>query len=53
MKYKTCPFCHAHLDFGERCNCQEEEKTAELKRQKAIFIEPDSNKFSFNFERCN
>lgn len=23
MKYKTCPFCGSHLDFGERCDCRE------------------------------
>lgn len=21
MKYKVCPYCGAHLDFGERCDC--------------------------------
>ena len=21
--YKVCPFCGAHLDPGERCDCQE------------------------------
>lgn len=26
MKYWVCPYCHAHLDFGERCSCQDEEK---------------------------
>lgn len=23
--YKTCPECGAHLDPGEKCDCQEEE----------------------------
>ena len=22
MKYNTCPYCGDHLDFGERCDCQ-------------------------------
>lgn len=22
MKYKTCPHCGNHLDFGEKCDCQ-------------------------------
>lgn len=26
--YKTCPYCHANLDFGEQCDCQDEEKAA-------------------------
>ena len=21
MKYKICPYCGAHLDFGEKCDC--------------------------------
>ena len=21
MKYWTCPYCKANLDFGERCDC--------------------------------
>lgn len=26
--YRICPTCHAYLDFGEHCDCQDEEKTA-------------------------
>ena len=26
--YRICPCCHAYLDFGERCDCRDEEKTA-------------------------
>jgi len=25
--YRTCPDCGAHLDSGERCDCQEHDKT--------------------------
>lgn len=25
MGYKICPYCGAHLDPGERCDCQDEE----------------------------
>ena len=25
MGYRTCPYCGAHLDPGEKCDCQEEE----------------------------
>lgn len=28
MYYKVCPDCGAHLDPGERCDCQNEEKAA-------------------------
>ncbi len=26
--YKTCPHCGAHLDYGERCDCQEKREDA-------------------------
>lgn len=26
--YRICPDCGAYLDFGERCDCQDEEKAA-------------------------
>lgn len=25
MGYKTCPYCGAHLDPGETCDCREED----------------------------
>ncbi len=29
MYYKTCPYCGAHLDPGERCDCQNERNEKE------------------------
>ena len=26
MKYVICPYCGAHLDFGETCDCQKDNK---------------------------
>lgn len=26
MHYKTCPYCGANLDPGERCDCRDEKK---------------------------
>ena len=26
MKYRVCPYCGAHLDYGERCDCYEEKE---------------------------
>lgn len=28
MYYRTCPHCQAHLDPGERCDCQDAKKEA-------------------------
>lgn len=34
VRYKTCPFCGDHLDFGERCRCQED-KPLQTKKETA------------------
>lgn len=26
MQYKICPYCEAHLDFGECCDCQDKKE---------------------------
>ena len=34
--YNVCPFCGAHLDPGERCDCKEqqnEQQTAEKEKE--------------------
>jgi hypothetical protein len=28
MKYRVCPHCGVHLDFGEKCDCQNEKESA-------------------------
>ena len=28
MKYRVCPYCGSHLDFGETCDCRDNKKTA-------------------------
>lgn len=38
--YYECPLCHAHLDCGERCDCQEElAREQEIKRKAAEHTE--------------
>ena len=33
--YWVCPICGAHLDCGERCDCQDEENMEEKKKPRA------------------
>ena len=37
MKYRICPYCGAHLDYGERCDCQEAHKTQRESEKTAPF----------------
>lgn len=30
MKYRICPHCGAHLDYGEKCECQEKNSFEKL-----------------------
>ena len=32
--YRICPHCHAHLDFCERCDCQDKENGQKLQDKK-------------------
>lgn len=34
MGYKTCPYCGAHLDPGEICDCQDEVATSQQEQSK-------------------
>lgn len=34
MIFKVCPYCGAHLDPGEKCDCQGTKKEAALLQQK-------------------
>jgi hypothetical protein len=36
MNYKECKYCKAALDFGEKCNCQEE-KELKMKELESLF----------------
>ena len=38
MKYRICQRCGAHLDYGERCDCEEQEKQRESD-EKSLFSE--------------
>ena len=34
INYCICEECGAHLDFGERCDCQSKKETAPLQRER-------------------
>lgn len=34
MKFRVCPYCGCALDFGERCDCREEENKETMKKEK-------------------
>lgn len=36
MQYKICQKCGAHLDFGERCDCEAEKEKPQAREVKAI-----------------
>lgn len=29
-QYRTCPYCGAHLDSGEKCDCMDEDENCGL-----------------------
>lgn len=33
MYYTTCPHCGAHLDPGERCDCQDQPENEDQERK--------------------
>lgn len=56
--YKTCPLCGAHLDSGERCDCQDIKEAAsgagntEDGRAKQIDTPVSASIISENKEGC-
>ena len=56
--YKTCPMCGAHLDSGERCDCQDIKEAApgagntEDGRAKQIDTPVSASIISENKEGC-
>lgn len=52
--YYECPLCHAHLDCGERCDCQEEaariREQEQRKAEQLYTVEAKSNQLVFKLE---
>lgn len=39
MKYRICPYCGAHLDYGERCDCMDPIDTPLMSAETALFTD--------------
>lgn len=39
-QYVVCPDCGAHLDFGERCDCQKEKQATNIYRNADFIVLP-------------
>lgn len=53
--YKTCPRCQAHLDPGEKCDCEEKNAHCQGFFDSHLRMEPGSGqmKFVFGKEVCH
>lgn len=45
--YYECPFCRAHLDPGERCDCQDEKKKREAFFEENLKVTPGTGQMAF------
>lgn len=51
MKYEICCGCGCHLDFGERCDCKEQDKLVDEKLKKLIRVE-SNGQMIFDFRKA-
>lgn len=53
--YRICPRCGCNLDPGEQCDCEEEEKREQERREKMfdrlVVLEANSNQLVLNLEK--
>lgn len=42
MPYRECPYCGAHLDPGEKCDCQKDEEDEDRSHEGTVNIALDS-----------
>lgn len=47
--YEECPLCHAHLDYGERCDCQSEKEQRQRMMDDAVKKERETGQYIFSF----
>ena len=49
-QYWTCPFCHNNLDYGEKCDCQQEKEQKQDFFRNHLKMEPGAGQFAFAFD---
>lgn len=47
--YTECPLCHAHLDHGEHCDCENEKENEKKRRESMFTIGKDGRQMVLNF----
>lgn len=45
--YYECPLCHAHLDPGEKCDCQDEKRKREAFFEENLKENPGTGQMAF------
>lgn len=48
--YNVCPKCHANLDPGEHCTCEEQEEEKKDFFRSNLKIEPGAGQLAFAFD---
>lgn len=49
-QYWTCPFCHNNLDYGEKCDCQQEKEQKQDFFRNHLKMEPKARQLAFVFD---
>lgn len=48
--YDVCPKCNAHLDPGERCDCEEEKRKVEESYTRLLKVNSETGQMTFCLE---
>ncbi len=51
MQFWTCPLCGNNLDFGEKCDCQDEKKKQQEFFDRYLKMEPRERQLAFVFDK--
>ena len=47
--YNICPQCRAHLDPGEKCDCEMEDEKEKKEREQMLVVEKGTNQLAFRW----